>query len=59
MKFPIFFPCVIISVIIFYPQILLINIVSIIITYLSEESFSQFLSELDYNFENVFGFYIL
>ena len=57
-KFLIFFPCAIMSIIIYYPQRLLINIVCIIITYLKDRRFSQLLSKLDDNFENAFNFRI-
>ena len=58
MKFLIFFPCAIMSIIIYYPQRLLINIVCIIITYLKNRRFSQLLSKLDDNFDNAFNFRI-
>ena len=58
MKFLIFFPCAIMSIIIYYPQHLLINIVCIIITYIKDRRFSLLLSDLDNNFENAFNFKI-
>jgi hypothetical protein len=58
MKFLIFFPCAIMSIIIYFPQRLLINIVCIIITYIKDRRFSLLLSDLDNNFENAFNFKI-
>ena len=59
LKFLIFFPCAIMSIIIYYPQRLLINIVSIIIVYIYQGSFSNLLYVLDHNFENAFNYSIL
>jgi len=56
MKFLIFFPCAIMSIIIYYPQRLLINIVFIIIYYIKDRRFSNLLMDLDRNFENAFNF---
>ena len=56
MKFLIFFPCAIMSIIIYYPQRLLINIVFIIIYYIKDRRFSDLLRDLDRNFENAFNF---
>ena len=59
MKFLIFFPCAIMSIIIYYPQRLLVNIAGIFITFIKERRrFSRLLSELDNNFEKAFNFQI-
>jgi len=58
MKFLIFFPCAIMSIIIYYPQRLLINIVCIIIYYIKDRRFSDLLWDLDRNFDNAFNFRI-
>ena len=57
-KYLIFFPCAIMSIIIYYPQRLLINIVYIIFIYIRDRKFSELLSDLDNNFNNVFNFRI-
>ena len=54
MKFLIFFPCAIMSIIIYYPQRLLINIACIIIYYIKDRRFSDFLGDLNRNFNNAF-----
>ena len=59
LKFLIFFPCAIMSIIIYYPQRLLINIVSIIIVYIYQRSFSNLLNILDNSFESAFNYSIL
>jgi hypothetical protein len=58
LKFLIFFPCVIMSTIFYFPLCLLINIVSIIFIYIKERRFSELLSGLDSNFSNAFNFKI-
>ena len=59
LKFLIFFPCAIMSIIIYYPQRLLVNIAGIFITFIKERRrFSRLLSELDNNFEKAFNFQI-
>jgi hypothetical protein len=58
MQFLIFFPCAIMSIFIYYPQRLLINIVCIIIYYIKDRRFSRLLSDLDDNFNNAFNFRI-
>ena len=59
MKFLIFFPCAIMSIIIYYPQRLLINIAYIIIYWIKLRSFSEVLSMLDDIFDNAFNFKII
>jgi len=56
LQFLIFFPCAIMSIIIYYPQRLLINIAFIIFTYIKERSFQNLLSDLDRNFKDAFKF---
>ena len=58
MKFLIFFPCAIMSIIFNYPLILLINTASIIFDFIYKRSFSGLLSGLDSNFEDAFNFKI-
>ena len=58
MKFLIFFPCAIMSIIFNYPLILFINTASIIFDFIYKRSFSGLLSGLDSNFEDAFNFKI-
>ena len=57
-KFLLFFPCAIMSIIIYYPQRILINIIGIILTYIYKGSFSRLLRALGQNFERTFDFSI-
>ena len=57
-KFLLFFPCAIMSIIIYYPQRILINIIGIIITYIYKGSFSRLLHALEQNFERAFNFWL-
>ena len=61
MKFLIYFSCAIMSFVIYFPQHLIINIVSIIIYYIFYKRchFFDLIYDLDKNFEKTFNFSIL
>ena len=54
MKFVIFFPCFIMSIIILFPQRILMNIVGMILTRIKSYNFSAFNYKLDRMFQRVF-----
>ena len=58
MKFIVFFPCVIMSTIVLFPQRIIINIICIIITFIYQSNFSNLIYQLNKNFSRGFGFTI-
>ena len=54
-----FFPCFIMTFIVFFPLILFYNFIFMILLLIKEGSFHSFLIELDYNYEKAFGFRII
>ena len=55
MKFIVFFPCVIMSTIVLFPQRIIINIICIIITFIYQSNFSNLIYQLNKNFSRGFG----
>ena len=54
-----FFPCFFISFFVFFPSILAFNYIYMIILLIKERNFKDFLHELDYIFEESFGYSVL
>ena len=54
-----FFPCFIMTFVVFFPLILFYNFIFMILLLIKEGSFHSFFIELDYNFEKAFGFGIM
>ena len=50
----IYFPCFFMTIVILYPQHLLINIIGMIIVYLKEKRFSPFIRDLERIIDNIF-----
>ena len=58
-KFIIFFPCAIISIFVFYTQIIIINILFLIITLIKKRNCGYFLWNIFTNYKDAFNYRII
>ena len=54
MKILAIFPCIFVSIIIFYPYQIIINFISLIIICIKEHNFGNFIAKLDKNYKSGF-----